>query len=113
LATSTERRSRKKMKKVVSKKEMVVVAKVVEVAAMVVVLAERAEEVAVLRVEWEEGIVVGEGVEVAEEEVVTLVQQRKVQRKILPHHPLPAHLPLRPLHPSHVPLHRDPRQQPR
>lgn len=131
----------KQMKKMVSKKEKLVV-KEVEVAAMVVVLAEEAEEVPAERVKWEEGLeeagivevlaerlVAAEGAEVVrgqakeeegkeeeevkKEEVVTLVQRRKIQRKIPSHYPLPAHLPLRPLRPSHVPLHRDPRQQPR
>jgi hypothetical protein len=130
LATSTERRRRKKMKqmkKMVSKKERLVVLVVegVALAAMVMMLAEEAEEMPAERVKWEEGLeeagmveVLAEGVmvageEVKEEEVVTLVQQRKIQRKIPSHYPLPAHPPLRPLRPSHVPLHRDPRQQPR
>lgn len=124
----------KQMKKMVSKKEKLVVLMVekVEVAAMVVLLAKGAEEVPTERVKWEEGLeevemvkVLAEGVVVAEgaeeeakeeeakeeEEEVTLVQLRKIQRKIPSHYRLPAHLPLRPLRPSHVPLHRDPRQQ--
>jgi hypothetical protein len=127
---SIERRRKTKQMKMVTKKEKLVV--LVEVAAMVVVevvvvvvvvLAEGAEEVPTERVELKEagmveGVVAGEGTEVAsgqgeEEEGVTLVQQRKIQRKIPSHYPLPAHLPLRPLRPSHVPLHRNPRQQPR
>jgi hypothetical protein len=121
------RREMEQMEKMVLREEKlgvvwVVMVVMVEVAAMGVVLAQGAEEVKVLA----ERVVAGKGTEVEEkkEEMVTMVQQRKIQHKILQHVPLSAHLPLRPLRPSHlplrpshlplrpshVPLHRDPRQ---